>query len=100
EGRAACAATAAPPCRAGGTMRGRIAGQCSAGHQRLCDRNVSHRARRRLRACCLRPGGLPASFILLIILVYLGSPDPWSVAGRLRDLDIPPSERCIPAPEG
>src|SRR5215471_20759616 len=65
-------------------MRGRIAGPCSAGHQRLCDRNVSHRARRRLRACCLLPGGLPTSFILLITLVYLGSPDPWSAVRRQR----------------
>jgi hypothetical protein len=42
--------------------------------------------------------GLLAGFILLTTLVYLGSHDLWSVAGRQRDLAIPPSERCIPAP--
>ena len=43
--------------------------------------------------------GSQAGFILLTTLVYLGSPDPWSAAGRQRNLAIPPSERSIHAPK-
>jgi len=45
--------------------------------------------------------GLQTGFILLTTLVYLGSPDPWSAAGRQRNLAILPSERSMHAsPEG
>src|SRR5262249_60814450 len=58
--------------------------------------NVSHRARQRLLACCLRPVGLPAGFFLFTTLVYFGLPDPWSAVGRQRNLAILASGRSAP----
>src|SRR5262249_59668779 len=57
---------------------------------------VSSWSRQRLLSCCLRPVGLPACFILLTTLVYLGLPDPWSAVGRQRNLGILASERSAP----
>jgi hypothetical protein len=80
-------------------MRGGIAGPCSAAHQRFV---IEMFPTGRDGAYELAAYGLvfapPAGFILLTTLIYLGSPDPWLAVERRRNLAIPPSERCIPAP--
>jgi hypothetical protein len=88
-----------PPCRAGGTMRGRIAGPCSAGHQRFVIETFPTGPDGGYELAASRlVFGLQAGFILLTTLVYLGSPDPWSAAGWQRNLAILPGERSIHAP--
>jgi hypothetical protein len=82
-------------------MRGRIADACSAGHQRFVIEMFPTGPDGAYELAPYRlVFGLPAGFILLTTLVYLGSPDPWSAAARQHNLAILPSERSVHAPEG